>query len=169
MDTDERVEERTQELLRTLSPERLKLIPILQEAQAIFGYLPREAMQVIALFLGIPEIDVFGVATFYNQFRLKPLGKHHIRVCMGTACHMKGGKVILEAWERELGISVGDTTPDREFSLDRVACVGCCAMAPVAVIGEDDVHGRITPTKVRGIVFTNRMQRESEEEAAGGE
>lgn len=146
----------------TFSRERENLIPALQEAQHQIGYLPREAMEGIAQFLDIPEMDVFAVVTFYNQFRLNPPGKHSIRVCMGTACHVGGGQVILDAWRRRLGIDRRQTSPDREFDLDTVACVGCCAMAPVTVI-DDEVHGRISPTRVDGILLSFEMERKARE------
>jgi len=104
-------------------------------------------MQEIARFLEISQVEVYGVATFYNQFRFVPLGKHHIRVCMGTACHLARGKLVLEALERELDIKVGETTKDANFSLERVACVGCCMLAPVMVTG-DKIYSRMTPFKV---------------------
>lgn len=120
---------------------------MLQEVQKKFGYLSREAMQEIASFLEMPEVEVYGVATFYNQFRFIPLGKHHVKVCLGTACHLRGGKLILEALERELGIKVGETAQNGSFSLERVACIGCCMLAPVMVAG-DEIHPRMTPFKV---------------------
>ncbi|MBM4462892.1 MAG: NADH-quinone oxidoreductase subunit NuoE [Chloroflexi bacterium] len=131
--------------------ERVELIPILQEVQQEFGYLPREAMLEIANFLEVPSSSVYGTATFYNEFRLTPIGRHPVRVCLGTACHMRGGKRVLEAFEREVGIRVGEITGDGEVSLDRVACVGCCVMAPVVVIGED-IHPRMTPFKVEEVL-----------------
>jgi hypothetical protein len=109
-----------------------------------------------------PEIDVYSVATFYNQFRLTPPGRHPIRVCMGTACHVKGGHIALAAWERRLKIGPGETTPDREFDLDTVACVGCCAMAPVTVV-DHKVEGKADPTRVDGILLSYRLQKEKEE------
>ena len=127
--------------------EKGNLIPLLQEIQERLGYLPREAMLGIASLLEIPEVEVYGVATFYNQFRFLPLGKHHARVCMGTACHLRGGKLISEALERELDIKVGETTKDGNFSLERVACIGCCMLAPVMVIG-DKIYPKMTPFKV---------------------
>jgi len=135
------------EVISKCKPERGNLIPLLQEIQAELGYLPQEAMQEVASFLDIPKVEVYGVVTFYNQFRLAPLGKHHVRVCMGTACHLRGGKLILEALERELSIKVGQTAPDRSFSLERVACVGCCMLAPVVLIGEE-IHPKMTPFKM---------------------
>ena len=137
------------------------LIPILQEAQNRIGYLPGEAMLGIAEFLDIPGMDIYSVVTFYNQFRLNPPGKHSIRVCMGTACHVGGGTVILDSWRRRLGIDKRQTTPDREFDLDTVACVGCCAMAPVTVI-DDEVNGKISPTRVDGILLTYEMKKKKE-------
>ncbi|MFO8010043.1 MAG: NAD(P)H-dependent oxidoreductase subunit E [Dehalococcoidia bacterium] len=145
------------------SKDRRNLIPILQEAQSLLGYLPHEAMQGIAGFLRIPAIDVFSVVTFYNQFRLNPPGKHSIRVCLGTACHIAGGKIILDSWKRRLNIGTRETTPDRGFDLDTVACVGCCAMAPVTVI-DGQVNGRITPTRVDGILLSYKMEQDSENE-----
>ena len=140
------------------------LIPILQEAQRQIGYLPDEAMREIADLLDIPDIDVYSVVTFYNQFRLNPPGNHSIRVCMGTACHVGGGGIILDAWKRRLNIDKRQTTPDREFDLDTVACVGCCAMAPVTIIDEQ-VHGKITPTRVDGILLAYQMEQQKEAEA----
>ncbi len=131
--------------------ERVELVRILRETEEQFGYLPREAMLEVANFLQIPAATVYGVATFYNRFRFTPLGRHPIRVCLGTACHMQGGSLVLDALERELDIKVGDITPDGEFSLDRVACVGCCVLAPVMVTGED-IHPRMTSFKVEEVL-----------------
>ncbi|MDD5093735.1 MAG: NAD(P)H-dependent oxidoreductase subunit E [Dehalococcoidia bacterium] len=147
------------------SREQSDLIPILQGAQSRIGYLPAEAMLGIAEYLGIPEIDVYSVATFYNQFRLNPPGKHSIRVCLGTACHIGGGHIILDAWKRRLGIDKKQTTPDREFDLDTVACVGCCAMAPVTVIDSTEVHGKVSPTRVDGLLLGYKLQKEKEASA----
>ena len=116
------------------------MIPALQQVQGKLGYLPREAMLEIARFLNISDIDVYSVVTFYNQFRLTPPGEHLVRVCLGTACHMKGGYITMDAWKRRLSIDRGETTPDREFDLDIVACVGCCAMAPVTVLDDKPVY-----------------------------
>lgn len=134
------------EILASHTKDRGSLIPLLQETQAKLGYIPRDAMQAISEFLGIPQVEVWGVTTFYNQFRLTPLGKHHTVVCMGTACHLAGGKLILEALERELEIKAGETSADGNFSLERVACIGCCMLAPVALIG-DRIFPRMTPFK----------------------
>lgn len=139
------------EILQRYSPEPGNLIPILQDVQQELQYLPREGMRLIARSLRIPEVDVYSVATFYNQFRLHPPGRNQIKVCMGTACHMMGGYIILDCFERRLNIREGETTPDREFSLERVACVGCCTLAPVAVVNEN-TEGKVTPTRVDGIL-----------------
>ena len=148
---DNSVKEQTLEVLKAYTPERKNLIPILQDVQKKLLYLPLEAMQIVARFINVSGSMVYGVATFYNQFRLTPPGKHPIRVCLGTACHMKGGELIMEEWERKLEIKSGEVTPDREFDLDRVACIGCCAMAPVAVIN-GTVHGNLSNTKIEGIL-----------------
>ncbi len=155
---EEEVKQQAADILKSWRGERRGLIPVLQEIQAHFGYLPPEAMLQVARFLRIPESAVYGVATFYNQFRFVPPGKHPIKVCLGTACHIRGGHIILEAWERELGIKVGEVTPDHEFSLERVACVGCCAMAPVTVV-EETVQGKVTPTRVKGILLSFELKK----------
>jgi len=155
----------TLNVLKRFSRKRANLIPILQKVQARLGYLPREAMVEIATHLGIPEIDVYGVVTFYNQFRLNPPGKHSIRVCLGTACHMKGGYITLDAWKRRLAISQGETTPDREFDLDTVACVGCCTMAPVTVV-DNQPEGKVEPTRVDGLLLAFELVREADKKEA---
>lgn len=119
------------------------------------GYLSKETMLAVADFLGIPGSTVYGVATFYNQFRFAPLGKHPVKVCMGTACHLASGQLVLEAMSRELEISVGWCTSDGMFSLERVACVGCCALAPVVVIG-DAVYPRMNSSKVEELLVNIR-------------
>ncbi len=149
----------TKAALKRFGRQRSNLVPILQRVQGRLGYIPREAMIEVAEHLKIPAIDVFGVVTFYNQFRLNPPGKHPIRVCLGTACHMKGGYIVLDAWKRRLGVDQGETTPDREFDLDTVACVGCCAMAPVTVVDEE-VEAQVSPTRVDGILLAYQLERE---------
>ncbi len=130
---------------------RSELIPILQEVQEAQGYLSVDAIDRIAEFLGLSSNDVYGVATFYAQFRYRPVGKHMIKVCQGTACHVRGGKQILEAVQKELGIKTGDTTEDGEYTLERVACFGSCALAPVVVI-DDVVYGRMSPQKTQELL-----------------
>jgi len=157
------IEQQTLEILESRSRQRGKLIPILQDVQAKFGYMPREAMLEVANFLDIAESEVYSVATFYNQFRFVPPGEHEVKVCLGTACQIKGGRIILESWQRELDIKEGETTPDREFSLERVACVGCCAMAPVSVV-DDKVEGQVSPTRVKGILLSFKLEREGQKQ-----
>ena len=140
-------------ILNRYGRRRENLIPVLQAVQGKLGYLPAAAMQEISRHLNIPAVDVYGVATFYNQFRFTPPGKHSVRVCLGTACHMKGGYITLEAWQRRLEITRGGTTPDREFDLDTVACVGCCAMAPVTVV-DNEPQAKVDPTRVDGILLS---------------
>jgi NADH-quinone oxidoreductase subunit E len=152
MTEPEQIKRETGQILNGFSRKRSSLIPILQKVQGKLGYLPRPAMTEIAEYLDIPAIDVYGVVTFYNQFRLNPPGRHSIRVCLGTACHMKGGYITLDAWKRRLGINPRETTADREFDLDTVACVGCCTMAPVTVV-DDKPEGKVEPTRVDGILL----------------
>jgi len=149
----------TKRILNRFGRRKANLIPILQKVQGKLGYLPREAMLEIARFLGMPKIDVYSVVTFYNQFRLNPPGRHSIKVCLGTACHMKGGYITLDAWKRRLGIDLRQTTPDREFDLESVACVGCCVMAPVTVV-DDQPQGKVEPTKVDGILLAFERERD---------
>ena len=153
------VKQETRRILNRYRRKRENLIPILQEVQGKLSYLSREAMVEIAEFLNIPEMHVYSVVTFYNQFRLNPPGRHSVRVCLGTACHMKGGYITLDAWKRRLGIDRGETTPDREFDLDTVACVGCCTMAPVTVV-DGKPEARVEPTKVDGILLAFERDRE---------
>ncbi|MFP3898827.1 MAG: NADH-quinone oxidoreductase subunit NuoE [Dehalococcoidia bacterium] len=160
MITDEQVSQAIAEILGSHKREKKNLIPLLQEVQKRLGYLPKKAMQEIADSLGMPEVEVWGVATFYNQFRLVPLGKYHSMVCMGTACHLAGGKLILEALERELDIKVGQTSDDGKFSLERVACIGCCMLAPVAVI-KDRIYPRMTPFKVEEVLGQYKQETQS--------
>jgi len=134
---------------------RENLIPILQDVQDRTSYLSPEALDRIAGHLGLSENDVFGVATFYTQFRFHPPGKHHIRVCQGTACHVRGSGLILEAITRKLGIVPGETTGDGEFSLERVACFGSCALAPV-VVADEKVYGRMTSKKTGKLIEGNK-------------
>jgi NADH-quinone oxidoreductase subunit E len=125
-----------------------ELIPLLQDVQERYGYLPKEAMYRISEFLGIPESRVYAVASFYAQFRFTPIGKNVVMCCRGTACHVKGAPRILDEVKRVLGIDVGETTEDLEYTLDTVACIGCCALAPCLMIN-DEVVAYLTPQKVR--------------------
>jgi NADH-quinone oxidoreductase subunit E len=127
------------------------LIPILQRVQEKFGYLSEEAVKQISGFLKISENQIFGVASFYSQFRFYPPGRNSIKVCLGTACHVRGGQILCEAVERELDISPGQTTQDQRFDLQRVACLGCCALAPVIQVN-DDIHSRMTVIRLKEIL-----------------
>lgn len=153
----------SQKVLSGYERNKGSLIPVLQHVQGELGYVPLPALREVAAYLGVPPVDVYSVVTFYNQFRLNPPGKHQVKVCLGTACHMKGGQIIMEAWERRLNIRGGETTADREFSLERVACVGCCTLAPVALV-DDEVHPHFTPTKVDGILFAHGLSKHKEKE-----
>ena len=157
----EAIRQETRRVLKRFSKQRENLVPILQQVQARLGYIPLEAMVEVAEFLKIPEMDVYSVVTFYNQFRLNPPGKHSVRVCLGTACHMKGGYIVLDAWKRRLSIDQGETTSDREFDLDTVACVGCCTMAPVTVV-DNEPEGRTSPTRVDGILLSYQLEKDKE-------
>lgn len=127
------------------------LMPVLQEAQEIYGYLPEEVQKIIAAGLDIPYSEVFGVVTFYSQFLLNPKGSHPISVCLGTACYVKGSGLLMEKLESLLGIKSGSITKDLKFSLDATRCIGACGLAPVLTIGED-VYGRLDPTQLEGIL-----------------
>jgi len=151
--------------IRTSPGGRGQLIPLLQTAQHTLGYLPEEALALVADHLGVTRSEVYGVASFYNQFRFTPPGRNPVKVCMGTACHVRGGEIILENFERKLEIKEGETTADREFSIERVACVGCCALAPVALVGET-LHGHMAPSKVEGLVLRVRVEKEKAEREA---
>ena len=145
------VKQKLSEIFPHYSGSKEELIPILQETQEKFRYLPEEAMLEISRFLRIPESTVYGVSTFYAQFKLTPLGRKIVRICRGTACHVRGGSKILEEVEKQLGIKAGETTEDLEYTLETIACFGSCALAPVMVIDEE-VYGRMTTSKVKGVL-----------------
>ena len=128
-----------------------ELIPLLQSAQDHFGYIPRKAIKHIAGVTGTPESEIYGVITFYSQFRLKPMGKFVVRACAGTACHVSGAKRIIEVLEDELGVEVGETSDDGLFTLNTVACIGCCSLAPVVMVN-DDTYGSLDPSGTRKLV-----------------
>jgi NADH-quinone oxidoreductase subunit E len=161
MITDEQTSQAIAEVLGHYRREKENLIPLLQETQTRLGYLPRKALQEIADFLKMSDAEVWGVATFYNQFRFVPLGKYHTVVCLGTACHLAGGRLILEALERELAIKVGETAGDGNFSLERVACIGCCMLAPVVVI-KNKIHPKMTPFKVEEALIPYKQEAQGE-------
>ena len=131
--------------------ERQELIPILQETQEQFRYLPAAAMQEIARFLRMPESTIYGVSTFYAQFKLTPLGRRIIRVCRGTACHVRGASKVLNEIEKRLGIKAGETTEDLEYTLETVACIGACALAPTMTI-DNETYGKMSTQKVAEVL-----------------
>jgi NADH:ubiquinone oxidoreductase subunit E len=127
------------------------LIPVLEEAQVSLEYLPISVQKKIASGLNLPLSRVYGVVTFYSFFTMTPRGKHTVRVCLGTACYVRGGKALTEALEKQFGIKEGETTPDRMFTLESVRCLGACGLGPVVVVDED-VHGRLKPGKVKEVL-----------------
>jgi len=136
---------------------REALIPILQKVQQVEGYLSRESVARVGEHLGLPASKVYGVATFYNQFRFQPQGRFHIQLCRGTACHVKGSAGILEAVKRELKLKPGETTRDGIFSLEVVACIGACGLAPVMCVN-GEFHAKLTPDSVRKILDSYRRK-----------
>jgi NADH-quinone oxidoreductase subunit E len=149
------------EILKNFTGRNEELIPILQQTQHVFGYLPSRAIKRIADFVKVPESTAFGVATFYAQFKLVPSGRNIVRVCRGTACHVKGGSRILKEVQRRLGIKPGESTPDFEYALETVACIGACALAPTMTINSE-THGEMTTKKVAEI-FARRSEGENDE------
>lgn len=138
------------------------LIDLLQDVQERFGYLPDSEMQLVARHVDIPVSRVYGVATFYNQFRFQPLGRHVIKVCRGTACHVKGSLDILTTLENELGIKAGQTTKDLQFTIETVACIGACSIAPVIAVN-DTFHGGLTTKSLQKVLRSYRRQADSKE------
>ena len=134
-----------------LAGTRSDLVPALQRTQAAYGFISEDAIRRVARWLRVSESEVFGVATYYAQFRFTPPGRHHIKVCLGTACHVKGGEQMLAALMRRLGVGAGETTADGEYDLERVACLGCCALAPVVTVDEK-TYGQMNVLKLQGIL-----------------
>ena len=145
------VQEKLSKIFANYKGEQEELIPILQETQQAFRYLPAVVMQEIARFLNISLNTVYGVATFYAQFKLTPLGRKVIRVCRGTACHVRGSAKVLAEMEKRLGIKAGETTPDMEYTLETVACIGACALAPTMRI-DDETYGKMNIKKVAEVL-----------------
>jgi NADH-quinone oxidoreductase subunit E len=152
------VEERLNEILTSYQGKEEELIPILQQVQQVFGYLPEPAMKRIAKFLKLPESTVYGVGTFYAQFKLVPSGRNIIRVCRGTACHVRGGARILREVEKHLGIKPGESSHDLEYCLETVACIGACALAPTMVVN-NGTHGQMTTKKVAEVLGQFRVKK----------
>ncbi len=159
------VKEALSEILKSDSDVYKNLVTVLQEVQKRFGFLPETAMAEIAKHFDLSPANVYGVATFYNQFRFVPPGRCHVQVCMGTACHIKQGGLVLDQWKRKLEIEEGGRTEDGEFSIERVACVGACTLAPVCIVC-GDVVPYMSPTKVDGIILQHQIQRQQEEQGA---
>jgi len=158
---ENKILEEIEELLQNFQKDSFYVLPALQTIQNKFGYIPQKAIFLVGEYFEISHNRVYGIATFYNQFKFNPPGKYQVKVCLGTACHVKGAEIILENFERKLEIKEGQTTPDRKYSLERVACVGCCSLAPVVVINED-VYGYMMPSKVEGIIESHKIKEEME-------
>ena len=133
------------------------VIPILQEIQEAYGHVPPVAIQRVAEHMNIPASEIYGIVTFYAQFRLQPLGKNLVRVCHGTACHLGGAEMVAEALARATGAKEGETSPDDLFTVERVACLGCCSLAPCVMVN-NETHGRLTPESVNKLVTEMRKQ-----------
>jgi NADH:ubiquinone oxidoreductase subunit E len=149
--TQSDIRTKMKEIFSRYHGEKQELIPLLQETQEQFRYLPAEAMKEIGRFLHMPESTIYGVSTFYAQFKLVPLGRKIIRMCRGTACHVRGATRVLNELEKQLGIKAGETTDDLEYTLETVACIGACALAPTMTI-DDETYGKMTPKKVAEIL-----------------
>jgi NADP-reducing hydrogenase subunit HndA len=143
--------EKITEICASFNNDALELINVLHQTQEHFGYLPAEVQEVIAERMNIPVAKVYGVVSFYSFFTMKPKGKHPISICMGTACYVRGAEKVLDEFKKELGIQVGQTTPDGKFSLSTLRCVGACGLAPVALVGEK-TYGRLAPDDVKNIL-----------------
>lgn len=146
------------EFIHERRAQRGGLMPVLQYAQEIYGYLPIEVQKIVAEGLNVSLSEVYGVATFYSQFSLVPKGDYRISICLGTACYVKGADKILEAIEREVGVESGGCTPDGRFSIDAARCIGACGLAPVIMIN-DDVYGRLSTADIPAIIDTYRKKK----------
>ena len=146
-----KMESKISEIVERHGRQQRAVVAMMQDVEGEFKYLPREALEKLSEMIDVPMTQLFSLATFYTAFSLKPRGKHPIDVCLGTACHVRGGQLILETFERDLGIKAGSTTGDLNFSLNRVNCMGCCAIAPVVTIGED-LHSKVSMTKVPALL-----------------
>ncbi len=147
----ESTDKQLDDILSRYSRDSTHLITILRDVQHHFGYLPEAAMERVARFLRVANSTVYAVSTFYSYFRLTPTGKKTIKICCGTACHVRGGSKILDEVEKQLGIKPGETSGDGEYTLETIACFGPCALAPIMVVN-DSVHGRVTTTEAGHIL-----------------
>lgn len=145
-------EKKLRKIIHAHKGENGAVMPILQEAQELYGYLPEQVQLIIAEELGMSLSEVYGVVSFYSQFTLNPKGEHVVSVCMGTACYVKGSGAILDRVEKKLNCKAGDITADGKFSVEGVRCIGACGLAPVLTVG-DDVYGRLSPDQVDGILY----------------
>ena len=145
------VAEKTVEILEPWRGRKGFLIPVLQSVQHVFGYVPKEAIEAISREMKMPTAEIYGVVTFYAQFHLKPRGRHIIRVCRGTACHVRGSLKLLDKVKEMLKVEENGTTEDLRFTLEPVACLGACGLAPVMMV-DDETHGRLVPEKLQGIL-----------------
>lgn len=143
--------EKLQEIIAKYKDTKGALIPVLHEAQELYGYLPIEVQKKISEGLNVSLSEIYGVVTFYTQFSLQPKGKYNVSICMGTACYVKGSGQILDKFKEQLGIEVGGCTDDGMFSLEACRCIGACGLAPVITVN-DDVYGRLVPDDVEGII-----------------
>lgn len=144
-------EAKLREIIEQHRDDKGALMPVLQQAQEVYGYLPQEVMKIISDELGFPMAEIYGVATFYSQFSLNPKGKYKISVCLGTACYVKGSGDVFEKLSQRLGIKSGECTPDGKFSLEACRCIGACGLAPVITVN-DDVYGRLLPDDIDDIL-----------------
>ncbi|MDR2731082.1 MAG: NADH-quinone oxidoreductase subunit NuoE [Treponema sp.] len=149
-------------VLKDYTGEESQLIPLLQKLQQVYGYLPQDIIKRLSERTGIFVSQIMGVITFYSQFRLKPVGKNIVKACFGTACHVNGAENIADAICRELGIEISGTTKDKQFTVESVACLGCCSLAPVIMIN-DETHGRLTPDRARSVIKEFAGQESKEE------
>ncbi|MDI9624324.1 MAG: NADH-quinone oxidoreductase subunit NuoE [Methanothermobacter sp.] len=143
--------QRLKKILKSYHGKREDIIPLLQDVQEEYGYLPENALRELSKVTEVSESQIYGIATFYAQFRFKPKGRKHLTVCTGTACHVKGSEQIIEAIQRRLKIKEGETTPDHEYSLEAVGCIGCCSLAPCAMIN-GKVISRIKPRQIKRLL-----------------
>jgi len=162
--SDDELYSRLDDIIASFADTQGALIPVLQSVQNLFGYLPEKALKHISLELKIPYSEVSGVVTFYSYFSTVPRGKNIVRVCLGTACYVRGGKEVLEAFKKQLDIEVGDTTEDRMFSLEVGRCFGACGLAPVVLVN-DDVHQRVKPSKIKELLTPYYTDEEQEDHA----
>ena len=157
------MEENLKEILSSYKGNSTELIPILQHVQKVYSYLPERAMLEISKFIAQPKSRIYAVASFYSQFRFTPMGKNKVMVCRGTACHVRGASRILDEVERQLAIKEGETTKDLEYTLETVACIGCCALAPCFTINED-VYGQLTRAKTAKIFLASLKEEKNNAE-----